>query len=294
MNTPLEIEVFRAGDYGPKGAYTPDDLRQIADDYNPAAHEAPVTLDHRQDGPAFGWVESLRAAGDRLVARLKDLHELLRDWIQRGAYKKRSIELYRAFPATGRPYLRAVSFLGACPPEVKGLADPVFREEDGEHIVVEFEESPAEPPAGSSGLSDSRAAIARFCETERLAGRILPAWERAGLAEFMLSLDSETPRIESADARRLTALEWFKEFLRALPPQVPLHEFAPAPDNGRDTRVGYGLGGGNTLTADLIPKPTARAVIRPASLALHERALAFCRQNPTVSYVEALQTVSRF
>ncbi|MCX8036170.1 MAG: hypothetical protein N3D11_03755 [Candidatus Sumerlaeia bacterium] len=304
MNTPLEIEVFRAGDYGSKGIYTPDALRQIADDYDPAAHEAPVTLDHRQDGPAFGWVESLRTGGDRLIARLKDLHESLREWIQRGAYKKRSIELYRAFPATGRPYLRAVSFLGACPPEVKGLADPVFREDDGEHVVVEFEE----PPAASSDPSDpsnSFAAIAQFCETERLAGRILPAWERAGLAAFMLSLDSETPRVESADGRRLTSLEWFKEFLRALPPQVPLHEIAPTADNGHDTpvvhRIGSGtaavphmIGGGNIFVADRVPKPTARAAIRPASLALHERALAFCRQNPAVSYVEALQTVSRF
>jgi hypothetical protein len=39
MNANMEIEVFRAGDYGPKGIYSPDDLQRIASDYDPARHE---------------------------------------------------------------------------------------------------------------------------------------------------------------------------------------------------------------------------------------------------------------
>jgi hypothetical protein len=311
MNANMEIEVFRAGDYGPKGIYLPDDLQRIASDYDPARHEAPVTLDHRQDGPAFGWVAALRCVGDVLVARLKDLHESLCEWIRRGAYKKRSIELYRSFAQTGRPYLRAVSFLGACPPEVKGLADPIFREDEGERVVVEFDDRP-QPTDGSGAilLAESsadtfaeveslrgeatrlatelekertdrrRAELERFCEEARRSGRVLPAWETDGLLEFMLALDEREPRIETADGRRLTALEWFRAFLASLPPQIELGEMAPAQS-------------ANELGRPAIPRPTDRAAIRPESLVLHEKALAFCQQHKGVAYVEALQAVAR-
>jgi len=319
MNANLEIEVFRAGDYGPKGAYAPEDLRQIASDYEPARHEAPVTLDHRQDGPAFGWVAGLRCVGDVLVARLKNLHASLCDWIRQGAYKKRSIELYRSFAQTGRPYLRAVSFLGACPPEVKGLADPIFREDDGERVVVEFDDRPQpatpEPldqsdasdlsdPSDSSDPSQTaiaslreeaahltaelgqeragrrRADIERFCEEARRQGRILPAWEHGGLVQFMLALDDREPQIEIAEAQRVTAFAWFRDFLGSLRPQIELSEMAAAQSP-------------NELARPAIPRPTDRAAIRPQSLVLHEKAVVFCRQHAGVTYIEALQAVAR-
>jgi len=322
MNATIEIEVFRAGDYGPKGAYAPEDLARIAEDYNPAWHEAPVTVDHRQDGPAFGWVTGLRCVGEVLVARLKDIHESLREWIRQGAYKKRSVELYRSFARTGRPYLRAVSFLGACPPEVKGLADPIFRQDEGERIIVEFDDHPHaaddEPTVASVNAGENtpsatteaptaafaeiqslrgeasrlatelekerndrrRGEIERFCEEARQSGRVLPGWEANGLVEFMLGLDKSDARILAADGRSLTALEWFQEFLRSLPPQIELGEMAPAQSP-------------NELGRPALPRPTERAAIRPESLVLHERALAYCQHHKGVAYVEALQAVAR-
>lgn len=124
----LEVEIFRGGDYGSKGRYDPPDLDGIAEDYRPERHEAPVTLDHAQQGPAHGWVKRLHRIGDRLVATLWKLSPALREWLRDGAYRKCSVELYRAFRETGRPYLKAVSFLGAAAPEVKGLQPPVFSE----------------------------------------------------------------------------------------------------------------------------------------------------------------------
>lgn len=138
--TELEMEVFRAGDYGDKGRWSEDDLARIAADYDPATHEAPVTLDHAQAGPAMGWVRGLRAAGPVLLATLGQLSDELKGWLAGGRFKKRSIELYPAFPATGRPYLRAVSFLGAAVPEVKGLADPLFADEAAEALRLPFVE----------------------------------------------------------------------------------------------------------------------------------------------------------
>lgn len=322
MNTSMEIEVFRAGDYGPKGVYSPDDVRQLAADYDPSWHEAPVTLDLRQEGPAYAWVEGLRCAGDVLVARLKDLHESLVEWVRQGAYKKRSIELYRSFARTGRPYLRALSFLGACPPEVKGLADPVFNEDEGERVVVEFDASPVgseddEATAFVEAAGDDsdapeqvpedafaevealrgeterlsaeldkertdrrRAELERFCEDGRRSGRILPAWEEAGLIEFMLGLDDGEPRIDAGDGRRLSPLAWFQDFLRAMRPQIELGEITPAPSI-------------QGLEQQALPRPSERATIRPETLTLHERALAYCREHEGATYVEALQTVAR-
>jgi hypothetical protein len=124
MENELELEVFKAGDYGPKGTWDEAALDRIAEDYDPRLHEAPVTLDHAQTGPALGWVAGLRRVGDRLVARLRGLSERLMGLIRAGAFKKRSVEIYPRLRESGGPYLRAVSFLGAAAPEVKGLADP--------------------------------------------------------------------------------------------------------------------------------------------------------------------------
>ncbi|MBI1292286.1 hypothetical protein GC173_13775 [bacterium] len=176
MSIPSEeliIEVFRAGDYGPKGSYTEADLDTIADDYQANRHEAPVTLDHRQDGPAHGWVRSLRRVGDRLLATIGRISPALAALIGSGAYKKRSVELYRRFAETGRPYLKAVSFLGAAAPEVKGLADPAFAES------VAFEEEPeSRGPSAEQAMTSLRT---------RALWR--PSWEEAGLATVFQQLD---------------------------------------------------------------------------------------------------------
>lgn len=122
----VEMEIFRAGDYGAKGSYSPADLDALARDYSPAVLEAPLTLDHAQSGPAYGWVTRLRADGGRLMACLRDVPEAVRQMVRGGAYRQRSIELVKSLRETGRPYLRAVTLLGAATPEVHGLSDVRF------------------------------------------------------------------------------------------------------------------------------------------------------------------------
>ena len=61
------IEIFRAGRY-PQGEFTELDLEIIANSYDPKVHEAPITLDHKDDGPAFGWIGAVRRVGDKLIA----------------------------------------------------------------------------------------------------------------------------------------------------------------------------------------------------------------------------------
>lgn len=200
MCDPIEVEVFRVGDYGPRGSFDEAALDRIAAAYDPARHDAPVTLDHAQSGPAYGWVASLRRRGGVLLATLRDVPETLREAIRGGAYRKRSIELYRALPPEGAPYLEAVSFLGAAAPAVKGLADPIFSEGESESFAFENEEE------GTTFAESLRTKL-------RSEGRWLPAWDAIGLLHVFVELGGETR-------------ETLAKALRALPPSATL---APQP-----------------------------------------------------------------
>lgn len=122
----FDVEVFRAGDYGPKGTYDVATLEAIARRYRTAPQPAPVTFDHAQDGPAHGWVEALECRGDVLVARVAQPSPELLSALAGGRFRHPSIEL-DAIDSPEGPTLRAVSFLGARLPEVKGLT-PAFGE----------------------------------------------------------------------------------------------------------------------------------------------------------------------
>lgn len=117
------VEVFRAGNYGDKGAYTEADLDTMAADYSPETHEAPITLDHAAEGPAYGWISNLWREGKSLFAKVSKVPERFADAVRNGRYKKRSAELSNRISPTGNLYLRAVSFLGAMVPVVKGMSD---------------------------------------------------------------------------------------------------------------------------------------------------------------------------
>lgn len=299
----MELEVFRAGDYGDKGTYCETDLDAIAEDYDPKMHEAPVTVDHAQNGPAYGWVKNLKRAGNLLVASIKIQSKNFLDWLKSGAYKKRSIELYRKFSATGRPYLRALTFLGAAPPEVKGLADPVFSD-PGEFIPLEFnEESPVEIPGEPEmekkdeellALLQERdelksrieilqrekrkADLASFCERMKIQGKVLPAWEEKGLLDFLLSLEKQKT-VKFGESEESTPLAWFCRFLEELEPQICLEEIAKEPDCTTSLDSG-------------IPRIADGALVSPESLEIHKRVKAFQEKHPGVSYTDALSRIS--
>lgn len=261
----LELEVFRAGDYGAKGNWSEEDLDRIAADYDPACHEAPVTFDHRQDGPAQGWVRSLRRVGTTLVACVHRLSPALRRLLARRAYRKRSVELYRRFGATGRCYLKALSFLGAAAPEVKGLADPVFDEEETEE-TLRFTEDVApndEARAGDAPNADEAANDAR----ERLvaAGKWNPAWEDLGLADVFRALGDGD------------ALEALVAVLQAGPPPVRFGESA-IDSTGSHAHDALERFSGT---------PSSESVAR------HRRALTLQAARPDLDYREALLEAAR-
>jgi hypothetical protein len=142
------IEVFRAGKY-PQGSFTEDDVAEMANNYDPNIHEAPITLDHNDKGPAYGWVEQLKVRGGVLLAKFKQVSDSLKKLVSSGQYKKRSAEIYPTFDATGGKYLRAVSFVTV--PQVKGLQPAFgdtlkFSDTKGEYQTLSFsdDETPKE------------------------------------------------------------------------------------------------------------------------------------------------------
>jgi len=133
------IEIFKSGTHtdssGNTREWTDKDLEEIASLYDPAKHEAPIVIGHPEhDSPAYGWVESLKVEGGRLLAKVKDVADEFKDWVGRSLYKKISIALYPDLS------LRHVGFLGAMPPAVKGLVNAHFQEKGGITIYSDFEE----------------------------------------------------------------------------------------------------------------------------------------------------------
>lgn len=140
----FEIEAFRSGKWtdssGNTKEWSDEDLDKIADTYNKSVEtgerEAPVVVGHPKDNsPAYGWVESARRMGDRLMLKLKDVQDGFVEALKQRAFKKRSISL---FPDMN---IRHIGFLGGAQPAVPGLADVQF-EENEDVISVEFSMDP--------------------------------------------------------------------------------------------------------------------------------------------------------
>ncbi|QNI34527.1 hypothetical protein H7849_11890 [Alloacidobacterium dinghuense] len=140
------IEIFRAGDYRAQGksVITRSDLERVIRNYDPTYHEAPVCVGHPKDNlPAYGWIDRLALDGDVLLAREKQVDPKFNEARQAGRYKKRSAAFYQ--DAAGNVAgLRHVAYLGAQPPEVKGLQDVQFNDSGRTFIVFGEEESVAD------------------------------------------------------------------------------------------------------------------------------------------------------
>lgn len=153
-------EVFRAGTYtvqdsaNPSGkkevTFSEEDVQAIVDLYDRNFLDAPITIDHVKIGPAFGWVEELKKEGPVLLASFGDVVDSFAEAVQKKQYKRVSAEILPSVTTEkGKgPYLRAVSFLGASSPAVKGLKEVQFSENE-ESVYVDFDEV-SEPVTATS------------------------------------------------------------------------------------------------------------------------------------------------
>ena len=125
------IEVFKAGKHIDSGGqmheFTKEDVKQLAETFNPAKYRVPVVVGHpKTDSPAFGWVEEVKEKNGSLLVRLGNIVDEFQEAVNKGLYRERSVALYTPDspynPEKGKWALKHLGFLGAAAPAVKGLA----------------------------------------------------------------------------------------------------------------------------------------------------------------------------
>jgi hypothetical protein len=123
------VEMFRQGSYpranGKTITYSADDIKAIAQSYNPTLLEAQVSVDHEGKGPSYGQVARLYEQngslfGDIVLNDEYFAHEITS---KRKRYPTRSAEILPpgVLPNIDSPYLSGISFLGVKMPAVVGM-----------------------------------------------------------------------------------------------------------------------------------------------------------------------------
>ncbi|HGJ8963867.1 peptidase [Pseudomonas plecoglossicida] len=191
------LHIFKPGKHvamsGDSINFSESDLAATVLAYDPALHEAPLVIGHpKHDAPAAGWVQSLSASAEGLIATPAQVDPAFAELVSKGSFKKISASFYHpnspSNPVPGVYYLRHVGFLGAQPPSVKGLRPIELAE--GEEGVVEFADYGHETSAslwrrlrdwmiGERGLD--------------VADQIIPDWQINSLAEVARQEDEPRP-----------------------------------------------------------------------------------------------------
>lgn len=189
------FEIFKAGKQtasnGTTLSFSEDDLRAAVEAYNPALHEAPITVGHPADNlPAYGWIASLQYDDGRIVAAPDQVEHQFEEMVAAGRFKKRSASFYTpdspSNPTPGSYYLRHVAFLGAQPPAVKGLKDVQFAADDEGAITIEFADAPAWPVArlfrslrdwliGKEGIEEADKVVPEYLVEDLQRAHLTPA-----------------------------------------------------------------------------------------------------------------------
>jgi ribosomal protein S15P/S13E len=175
------LHIFKPGTHvtmsGASISFGESDLAATVRAYDPALHEAPLVIGHpKHDAPAAGWVKSLSAAAEGLIAVPHEVDVAFAELVAKKSFKKISASFYHPDaannPVPGVYYLRHVGFLGAQPPSVKGLR-PIELAED-EEGVVEF---------GDFGDSITAGVFRRLREWligqfgQEAADQVVPGWD---------------------------------------------------------------------------------------------------------------------
>ncbi|MFJ7792920.1 peptidase [Pseudomonas sp. NPDC096950] len=200
------LHIFKPGTHvamnGVSITFGESDLAATVRAYDPALHEAPLVIGHpKHDAPAAGWVKTLSAAAQGLMAETQQVDVAFAEQVANGSYKKISASFYHPDaannPVPGVYYLRHVGFLGAQPPSVKGLR-PIELAED-EEGVIEF---------GDFGDSITAGVFRRLREWligqfgQEAADQVVPGWDVDNLAAEALREDARPSFAEPTQPRK--------------------------------------------------------------------------------------------
>jgi len=168
----FDAEIFSVGTWnGDK--YEHADLQDMVDNFSKLieAIKPPLKLGHDNkrlgDGaPALGWVTALKKNGDKLIATLSEVPDIVFKAIQKRLYKRVSSEIMWNFKHAGNVFKRVlagVALLGADVPAVKNL-------EDLEAFLSQtvIDENSFEALKAYSFDTDSRGAIKQEPKNERV------------------------------------------------------------------------------------------------------------------------------
>ena len=222
------VEVFRSGTHtdsrGITRTWSNDDLDSIVRNYNKDNNEAPVVIGHpAADAPAFGWVDKIKRANDRLLVKFTKLAPEFINWVDSGLYRKISIAI------NNDKTLRHVGFLGAAPPAVKGLRYSFGASEDyslynDEPLSSEFSDLRRNYDALllQTRRLEAEQFISKLCEE----GKINKAY--APFLQSTLCMLDNTPSNAFCDCEDSPA-NLMREFLSTLPPRCTFKELATQP-----------------------------------------------------------------
>lgn len=246
-------EIFRAGSY-PQRSVSAEDIAAIAKNYDASFHEAPISIFHWGDGYAYGWIQELKAEGDSLMARFKDVTDDLKELVALKKLKNHSIELYEDLDGRGL-YLKALAMLGSEAPAVKGMNPISFAE--GEAQSIKFEEVPAFATdfavdyykAQASKAADAKTKAENDLEAEKKKSQQFSTQNeeiqftqrqaefeifldqgieegdfKPVLRESAVSLFAHLDGLEAAEGEDKTPLALFKEFIAELKAQIKFGE----------------------------------------------------------------------
>jgi len=122
------------------------------------------------------------------------------------------------------------------PPAQQMSAEGVAAEEivaANNQLAADLKTARAELAAERAKHADSRAArrteeIHSFCESLKREGKLIPAWQDAGIEAFMLSLESleDKKKFAEKDKEERTPAEFFRDLLKGMPELVKFAETA--------------------------------------------------------------------
>lgn len=119
------VEIFRTGKWN-GDQYDATDLEEIVSNFEKVGYQVPLKLGHSDNSgePAYGWVNSVRLDGDRILADFRDVPDEVFQAIKDTRYDAVSSEVFwdlERNDQTFRRALKAVALLGAETPGVAGL-----------------------------------------------------------------------------------------------------------------------------------------------------------------------------
>ena len=274
------IQVFKSGEHtdssGKSAVFSNEKLDEITGKYNTKVMES------SSNEEPWGWIERLKRRGDVLMAKVKELSPQIIDEVKRGLFKKVSIALYPDM------MLRHVGLLGAATPAVKGLKNVTFAESSD---YFEYEENYNNQELGCESiiisnlrkenevlqnkLNDLQKEVRKnefsefvnsLMDTEK--GAVLTPHQAEVLTEILeLSYSDSENEFEEADSLFTKIKQFFSEM-------KPNFNFR------KEYNFQTHLNQENEFESN--------KNVDPIKLNIHKKALQFIRENPELTYEDAL------